>query len=94
MPMYAIRRHVGAMSQEELDAAGFRATVCAAEFEGLHWERSFWDKARGELLCYYVAQNPDQIWKHSRQSNIPCDDVFEVNQVLPDVYASAMPAAR
>jgi hypothetical protein len=46
------------------------------------------------LLCYYVAQNPEQIYEHSRQSNIPCDDVVEVTEVLPEVYASAIPVVR
>ena len=94
MPLYAIRRIVGPMSQEELDAAGFRATVCAAEHNGLRWERSFWDKAAGELTCYYEAESPDQIRLHSHQSNIPCDDVKEVSVILPDVYASAVAGAR
>lgn len=94
MPMYAIRRHIGALTREELDAAGFRATVCAAEFDGLRWERSFWDAKRGELLCYYKAQSAEQIRQHSRQANIPCDGVAEVTEVLPDVYASAVPVAR
>jgi hypothetical protein len=94
MPMYAIRRHLGPISREELDAAAFRATVCAAEYDGLHWERSFWNPAREEIVCYYVARSPEQVQQHSRQSNIPCDDVVEVTEVLPEVYASATPAAR
>jgi hypothetical protein len=94
MPLYAIRRVIGPLTQEELDAAGFRATVCAAEHEGLRWERSFWDQAAGELICYYEAQSPEQIQNHSRQSAIPCNEVREVKMVLPDVYSSASVGAR
>ena len=90
MPLYAIRRKVGPISQDELDAAGFRATVCAAEYDGLHWERSFWDRARQELTCYYVARSADEIRRHSHQSNIPCDEIAEVTEVLPDVYSRAV----
>jgi Protein of unknown function (DUF4242) len=92
MPLYAIRRNVGPISREELDAAGFRAVVCAAEYDGLHWERSFWNPAREELICYYVAKSADEIRRHSHQSNIPCDDVSEVTEMLPHVYSPAVPA--
>ena len=89
MPLFAIRRNVGPISADELDAAGFRATACATEFEGLRWERSFWDRARGQLLCYYEAKSADEIRRHSHMSNIPCDEITEVTEVLPDVYSSA-----
>jgi Nickel responsive protein SCO4226-like len=89
MALYAIRRDVGPMTSDDVDAAGFRATTCAAEYDGLRWVRSYWDRERGQLLCYYEARNADQIRDHSRKAAIPCDDVFEVTEVLPDVYAAA-----
>lgn len=89
MPLYAVHRNIGPMSQEELDAAGFRAIACAAEYDGLHWERSFWNRANEDLVCYYVAKSAQQIRDHSRQSNIPCDEITEVTEVLPGVYSVA-----
>jgi hypothetical protein len=89
MPIYAIRRNLGPISREELDAAAFRAIACAAEYDGLHWERSFWSPAHEEIICYYVARSAEQIRQHSRQSNIPCDEITEVTEILPGVFSRA-----
>lgn len=86
MPIYSIRRDVGPISREELDAAAFRALICALEYDGLRWVRSFWDRRNGRLDCIYEAQDEAQIREHSLRANIPCDDVHEVLEVWPETY--------
>jgi hypothetical protein len=97
MPLFAIRRDVGQISPEDVDAAGLRATICAAAFTGLRWKSSYWDPARGELRCYYEARNAKDIEEHSLRSAIPCDEIVEVNEIMPEAYAGmaakAVPAA-
>ena len=88
MPLFAIRRDIGQLSQEDVDAAGLRATICAAAFTGLHWKKSYWDPARGELRCYYEARSAKDIEEHSLRAAIPCDEVVEVNEILPEAYAA------
>ena len=86
MPLYRIRRDVGEISQEDLDAASFRAIVCAPQFPGLKWVRSYWDRFGGRLDCIYEAVNAEQLEEHARVSRIPCDEVSEVTEMLPDSY--------
>ncbi len=86
MPLYTIRRNIGEISREELDAASFRAIVCAPQFPGLKWVRSFWDQAGGHVDCLYEATDPRQLEEHARVSRIPCDEVREVSELLPETY--------
>jgi hypothetical protein len=86
MPLYRVRRDVGDISQEDLDAAAFRAIVCAPQFPGLRWVRSYWDKGGGHLDCIYEAANPGQLEEHARVARIPCDEVREVSELLPETY--------
>jgi hypothetical protein len=86
MPLFRIRRDVGEISQEELDAASVRAILCAPQFTGLKWHRSFWDKKSGMLDCYYEAANEHDVVEHARVARIPCDEVREIEEVLPDTY--------
>lgn len=86
MPLYRIRRDIGEISQQDLDAASFRAIVCAPQFPGLKWVRSYWDHAGGRLDCIYEAVNAEQLQEHARVSRIPCDEVHEVTEMLPDTY--------
>lgn len=86
MTLYRIQRIVGEMSDEEMDAAGFRAIVCAPQFPGVKWHRSYWDKAAGQLECIYEANSIADLEAHSRTARIPCDGVTEVTQLLPETY--------
>lgn len=86
MPLFKIRRNVGQIIQEDMDAAAFRAIVCAVQFPGLKWHRSFWDKDAGVLDCFYEAASREDLQDHARVSRIPCDEVCEVNELLPETY--------
>ncbi|MCC6958213.1 MAG: DUF4242 domain-containing protein [Dehalococcoidia bacterium] len=93
MPLYKIRRVIGPATQEDVDAAAFRAIVCAPQFPGLRWVHSYWDPAGGCLDCYYEAANPEQVHQHAELSRIPCDEVVEVQPVEPESYRSQAAAS-
>ena len=86
MPLYSIRRQIGQVSEDELDASAFRAIVCAFQFDGLKWRRSYWDRKAGELTCIYEAQTSRQLEDHARVSRIACDSIAEVSEVRPEPY--------
>ena len=86
MPLYRIRREIGEITQQDLNAASFRAIVCAPQFPGLKWHRSYWDREAGLLDCFYDAVDPVQLEEHARVARIPCNDVREVDELLPDTY--------
>lgn len=86
MPLYTVRRDVGQITQEELDASAYRAIVCGYQFPEIKWVRSYWDRAAGQLLCLYEAKDVAQIEEHARQSRIPCDDVREITEFGPEPY--------
>lgn len=88
MPLYRIRRDVGAISPEDMDAAAFRAIVCAPQFPGLRWRTSFWDRDGGRMDCLYEANDATQIEAHARVARIPCDEVREVFELLPDTFVN------
>ena len=88
MPLYRIRRDVGIISREDMDAAAFRAIVCVPQFPGLKWHRSYWDEGRGVIDCFYEAVNPLQLQEHARVARIPCDEVVQVSELLPEVYVN------
>jgi hypothetical protein len=84
--LYRIRRNVGDMSTEDMDAAAFRAIVCLVQFPGLAWQRSYWDRQNGFIDCFYEASTAEQIREHARVARIPCDDVAVVEELLPEPY--------
>ena len=89
MPIFTIRRRIPGLSQEDMAAAAFRAIGCAAEYPGMHWHQSYWDREAGVLTCVYEAGSVAQIEDHARRARIPCDDVREVTVVGPDDYIVA-----
>jgi hypothetical protein len=84
MPLFHVRRDVPGLTQEEADAAGFRALACAAEFPGLRWIDSVWDAEGGVFFCVYEAGSEHQVREHARRARIPCDDVREVVRISPE----------
>jgi hypothetical protein len=86
MPLYRIMRNVGDLTEEEMDAAAIRAIVCAPQFPGLKWIRSYWDRETGRVDCVYEATGPEQLQEHAATARIPCDDVRPVHEMLPEAY--------
>ncbi|MGD9934374.1 MAG: nickel-binding protein [Dehalococcoidia bacterium] len=88
MALYQVRRSVPHATPEDIDASGFRALVCAMDFDGMRWVVSHWDRDRGEIYCIYEAESAEQLFEHARRSNIPCDEVREVVPVRPEDLVS------
>ncbi len=86
MPIYQVRRDIPGLSSEDLDAASFRAIVCASEMPGIHWIRSYWDEPRGVITCYYEAPDEETLRLHAKRARIPCDEVRVVKEVRPEEY--------
>ena len=88
MPVYLIRRDVPGVTQEEMDAAAYRAIACTFYYDGVRWIRSFWDKDLGVLRCVYEANSAEDIFAHAQTSRIPCDEVREVHPFGPESYTN------
>ena len=88
MALYRIRRNVGLISREDMDAAAFRAIVCTVQFPGMKWHRSYWNQPSGFIDCFYEAASPQDLENHARVARIPCDEVCEVNELVPETYVN------
>lgn len=86
MPLYSIRRNVGTVDREEIDAAAMRSLWCMQGYPGIEWIHSTWDKDGGTITCLYRAPNPQQIRSHAEASRIPCDEIREVELIDPNEY--------
>ncbi len=91
MPLFTIRRDLGPATQEDFDAAVYRAIICAYEYSDLKWIRSFWNPERGEVRCYYEARDVAQLQEHAYRAAIPCDEVALVTEILPESYSAENP---
>jgi Nickel responsive protein SCO4226-like len=86
MSMFMVRRDIPGLTQEDVDAAAFRAITCAFYFPGMRWHRSYWDRDAGMLHCVYEAKNPEEVFAHAQRARIPCDEVREVSAFGPEAY--------
>lgn len=86
MALFQIRRKVGEISEDDLNAAALRSIWCLSDYPGVRWLNSLWDKDAGELHCLYEAHNADQIRSHAEAARIPCDDIKEVSFIDPGEY--------
>ncbi len=89
MPLYTIVRDVAGLSDGEIDAAGVRAVICAFEYPGLRWIRSYLDRDKQELLCLYEAENTTHIREHAERARIPAGEIREVEEIVPHPYVEA-----
>ncbi|MEX0783275.1 MAG: DUF4242 domain-containing protein [Dehalococcoidia bacterium] len=87
MPLYTVIRQFPGATRTDLDAAAFRSLTCLRYHDGLAWIRSYWNAAAEQLSCIYEAQNAEQIRFHARRADIPCDEIYEVEEVLPSEFA-------
>lgn len=86
MPLYRVERSYGAMPDEELDGAGFRADQCAHFFPGMRWLRSYFDPAARHSTCLYEAASDDDLRRHAELACLTCDSIAEVLEILPDQF--------
>jgi hypothetical protein len=88
MAYFLIKRSVPGATQDDIDAASFRAITCAFYFPGLRWLRSFWDRDAGVIHCVYEAKDEAEVYAHAQRARIPCDEVRMVNPFGPDDYTT------
>jgi hypothetical protein len=88
MPLFMIRRDVPGITQEDVDAASYRAIACAYYYAGLRWYSSYWDREAGVIHCVYEANSARDLFEHAQVARIPCDDVREVQPFGPGDYTS------
>ena len=88
MALFLIRRDVPGITQEEVDAAAYRAITCAFYYAGLKWLQSYWDRDAGIIHCVYEARSAEDIFEHAQVARIPCNDVREVHTFGPETYTS------
>ena len=88
MALYRVERQLpeGAVTDDDVDAAAYRAVACLARFPEITWVRSYFDPQAYHFTCYYQAEDPEVIRKHAEMAGIPCDSITEVREYLPDAY--------
>jgi hypothetical protein len=100
MKLYAIRRHHGWDSPEELQAAGAKSLEIGNEEmpADIRWIRSYIvHEPEGGLgsVCIYQASSPEKIREHASRVGMPADEIFEIADtviVRPDPVEAAATA--
>jgi hypothetical protein len=75
------------ISDEDLEAAVFRSADCLRAFNGVRWERSFWDPARSLSHCVYRAPSKAIIAEHAALARIPANNIDEAVEAHPSQWA-------
>ena len=87
MPRYIIEREVGAMSLEDLQAAGRKSNEVLDEMEGVVWIRSYVSDAEGKIYCEYEAPSPEAVMEHAERTGVPANRISEVSmEINPDMF--------
>lgn len=89
MKRYLIEREIpgiGAMSITELCGAARTSNCAIDQIAGLQWQHSY--VAGDKTFCIYLAENEEQIRKHSELSGIPVTRITEVPQVIDPTTAN------
>jgi hypothetical protein len=86
MPKYLIHRTVGAMSDEEIQAAGKRSNDVLAQMSGIRWMRSYYSADEGKIYCEYEALNLELLLEHARRAGLPFDGASLVRELDPTMF--------
>ncbi len=87
MPRYIIEREVGALTREQLAAAGKASNAVLADMPEVVWVKSYVSDAEGKIYCEYIAPNPEAVLEHARRSGIPAHRISEVAlEISPDMF--------
>jgi hypothetical protein len=82
MTLFTIERDFGHLTDNELEAAAFRAKVCAPYFRGLRWIRSFRWAGLAYTRCFYVAETALDVKSHAMAAGVPHDDIRPVEEIF------------
>ncbi|MFW6191895.1 MAG: DUF4242 domain-containing protein [Gemmatimonadota bacterium] len=87
MPRYIIERSVGALTEDELEAAARRSKEVAEGMPGVVWIRSFVSDAAGKIYCEYDAPDREAVREHARRAGLPVDAISEVSlEISPEMF--------
>lgn len=81
MPLYLIERTFA--EQLELTSEDVRLIEDVNADEGVNWLYSFLTADRRRTYCLYEAPSPEAILAAARRSNVPADQVIEVDRFVP-----------
>jgi hypothetical protein len=95
--LYAIRRHSGWSTPDELPAVVERSKHVGDEEmpDDIRWIRSYVvHEPDGSLgtICIYQASSPDKIREHAARVDMPATEIFEIAETLV-VRPDPVPAA-
>jgi hypothetical protein len=87
MPRYIIERDVGAISRDDLPAAGKKSNEVLASMTGVVWVRSYISEAEGKIYCEYDAPNPEAIREHAKRAGLPANKISEIAlEINPEMF--------
>jgi hypothetical protein len=87
MPRYLIERHVGEISEKELEAAAARSLAALRDMSGITWIKSHVSAAEGKIFCEYEAVDEQRILEHARRASLPADKITEIRLTIsPDMF--------
>ncbi len=81
MPRYIVRRNLGNVSEQELEAAARRSKqVREASFPDIGWDHSHVVKTKDGMVTYCVYSGPtvERVKEHARAAGLPADEVFDL----------------
>lgn len=86
MPKYLIHRTVGALTDDEIQAAGGGANAVLAQMSGIRWIRSYYSAEEGKIYCEYEALNLELLLDHARRAGLPFDSASVVRELDPAMF--------
>jgi len=87
MPRYIIERDVGAITRDDLAAAGKKSNEVLASMTGVVWIRSYISEAEGKIYCEYEAPNPEAIREHAKRAGLPANKISEIAlEISPEMF--------
>lgn len=86
MPKYLIHRTVGALSDDQIQAAGERSNDVLAQMSGIRWIRSYYSADEGKIFCEYEALNLELLLEHARRADLPFDGASVVRELDPAMF--------
>lgn len=81
--LHTIERDFTGYSEDEMNAAGFRALLCISFYNGLDWVRSFYDPISEQARCFYEAPSARELRHHAQTMAIPIGEVRPVVELRP-----------
>ena len=87
MPRYLIERDVGAITRDDLAAAGKKSNEVLVSMTGVVWIRSYISEAEGKIYCEYEAPNPEAIREHAKRAGLPANKISEIAlEISPEMF--------